>query len=68
MVETAEEENPSHVDAFGLMEELIESLKLLDYEDKFLATKGFKPLSRAQFAVPGHNPSDQFVYFTALAS
>ena len=63
-----EEEASSQYDPTVLMEELIDHLKLLDYEDKFVATKGFKPLDRAQFSVAGRNPSEQFIYFTALAS
>jgi hypothetical protein len=33
-----------------LMEEILEMLKLLDYESKFCKTKGFKPLSKVYFA------------------
>jgi len=58
----------SYYDPGVLMEELIEILKLLDYEEKFLTTKGFRPLSKAQFSAAGANPSEQFLYFTALSS
>ena len=33
-----------------LMEEILDMLKLLDYESKFCKTKGFKPLSKVYFA------------------
>ena len=32
-----------------LMEEILDMLKLLDYESKFCKTKGFKPLSKYLF-------------------
>lgn len=72
MVEPTESETPSGgseaLDAGVLMEEIVDTLKLINYEETFLATKGFKPLTRAQFSLPGANPSDQFIYFTSLAS
>lgn len=58
-----EEDDPS-----VLMEEIVESLKLLNYETSFLANKGFKPLNRTQFVVPASNPGDQFIYFTSLVA
>lgn len=33
-----------------LMEEILDMLKLLDYENKFCKTKGFKPLSKVYFS------------------
>ena len=48
------------------MEEILERLKLLNYEQVFLAT--FKPLTRTYFAMPAANPNEQFFYFTSLAS
>ena len=47
-----------------MMEELLDLLKLLNYERGFLS-KGFKPATRAQFAIQMPNQSDQFVYFTS---
>jgi len=46
-----------------LMEELLDLLKLLNYERGFLS-KGNKPATRAQFAIQ-INQSDQFAYFTS---
>jgi hypothetical protein len=43
------EEGPG--DAFIMMEQILDMLKLLDYENKFCKNKGFKPLSRVYFAV-----------------
>ena len=43
-------ENADVPDPFIMMEEILESLKLLDYENKFCKHKGFKPLSRVHFA------------------
>ena len=37
-------------DCFLMMEEVLDSLKLLDYENKFCKQKGFKPLSKVHFA------------------
>lgn len=37
----------------NMMDDTIETLKMLDYESQFLAQKGFKPVSIPQFALPG---------------
>lgn len=50
------------------MEEVLEMLKLLDYDSKFCKQKGFKPLSKSFFAVPSSNQSEQFIYFVSLVS
>lgn len=50
---------------FVIMEDLIDKLKLLEYEEKFLKSLGFKPLSRHYFAIPT-NPGEQFFLFTSL--
>jgi len=34
------------------MEEILDKLKLLNYEKEFLAKGGMKPLNRAYFAIP----------------
>jgi hypothetical protein len=47
-----------HDDSPIIMEEVLDSLKLLDYENKFCKQKGFKPLSKVHFAVQGANPSE----------
>ena len=41
---------PAGNDPVILMEEILDMLKLLDYESKFCKTKGFKPLSKVYFA------------------
>ena len=50
------------------MDQILDMLKLLDYEQKFCRQKGFKPLSRSFFAVPSNNPSEQFMYFVSIVS
>lgn len=44
--------------AFMLMEEILERLKLLNYERNFFP-KGFSPLTRTFFALPSSNPAEQ---------
>ena len=68
MVEPEESTNTSQHDPGVMMEEIIDILKLLNYEDSFLATKGFRPLTQGYFANAGNNSSEQFQYFTALVS
>lgn len=51
-----------------MMEEIQDMLKLLDYENKFVKNKGFKPLSKSHFAIASTNPSEQFIYFVSLVS
>lgn len=53
--------------AFILMEEVLERLKLLNYEATFFP-KGFRPLTRVFFAMPSANSAEQFHYFTTLAT
>ena len=48
-----------------MMEEILEKLKMLDYEDHF---SSFRPLTHTYFAMPSANPSEQFYYFTSLVS
>lgn len=48
------------------MEELVERLKLLNYEKDFLQTKGMKPLNSGYF-VNATNQTEQFNYFKNLA-
>jgi estrogen-related receptor beta like 1 len=50
-----------------VMEDVLEYLKLLDYEGEFCAERGLKPLSRCYFAVK-ISPSEQFMYFVTLVS
>ncbi|KAL9965679.1 hypothetical protein ACROYT_G029517 [Oculina patagonica] len=51
----------------GTMEEVLEKLKLLDYETDFCKQMGFRPLSRHYFAL-ATNPGEQFFTFTSLAA
>ena len=48
-----------------VMEEILEKLKMLDYEDHF---KSFRPLTHTYFAMASANPNEQFYYFTSLVS
>ena len=52
---------------FLRMENLIESLKLLDYDNEFCASKGFAAMDRFLFILPGQ-AQQQFPYFSALVS
>jgi estrogen-related receptor beta like 1 len=56
----------------GTMEDLVDRLKLLNYEQDFCIGFGkgsqFKPLTRTYFALPSDNPNAQFFYFTSLAA
>ncbi|KAJ7323375.1 Intraflagellar transport protein 57 [Desmophyllum pertusum] len=49
------------------MEEVLEKLKLLDYETDFCKQMGFRPLSRHYFAM-ATNPGEQFFTFTSLSA
>jgi len=50
------------------MEHILDSLKLLDYENSFCKQKGFKPISKAYFATASSKASEQFIYFISLVS
>lgn len=53
---------------FGVMEDIADKLKILDYETLFCrARRDQKPLSRTYFALPG-KASDQFPYFSNLTA
>ncbi|XP_071957784.1 intraflagellar transport protein 57 homolog [Antedon mediterranea] len=52
---------------FVVMEDLLDKLKLLNYEEGFLRNLGFKPLSRHYFAI-ATNPGEQFFIFTSLCA
>ncbi|NP_001016561.1 intraflagellar transport protein 57 homolog [Xenopus tropicalis] len=49
------------------MEDLLDKLKLLSYEDEVLRKQNMKPLSRHYFALPT-NPGEQFYMFCTLAA
>ncbi|XP_042722747.1 intraflagellar transport protein 57 homolog [Lagopus leucura] len=53
--------------AFVLMEELLDKLKLLSYEEEALRRHNMRPLSRHYFALPT-NPGEQFFVFCTLAA
>jgi hypothetical protein len=40
-----------------MMEDILDKLKLLNYEKEFLSKTGLKPLNRAYFAIP-MNPTE----------
>lgn len=55
------------VDPGVLMEDILEYLKLLNYETDFCSERGLKPLSKCYFAVKV-SASEQFMYFVTLVS
>jgi len=59
-------EEDGAVDPYIAMEQILDMLKLLDYESKFCKTKGFKPLNKVYFAAQGTN--EQFINFISLVS
>ncbi|KAM9320611.1 intraflagellar transport protein 57 homolog [Gastrophryne carolinensis] len=52
---------------FVLMEDLLEKLKLLNYEEEALKKHNMRPISRLYFALPT-NPGEQFYMFSLLAA
>ncbi|XP_041103971.1 intraflagellar transport protein 57 homolog [Polyodon spathula] len=52
---------------FVVMEDLLDKLKLLNYEEEVLWKNNMKTLSRHYFALPT-NPGEQFFMFTTIAS
>ncbi|KAG8430989.1 hypothetical protein GDO86_019605 [Hymenochirus boettgeri] len=52
---------------FVLMEDLLDKLKLLNYEEEVLRKHNMKPFSRHYFALPT-NPGEQFYMFCTLAA
>ncbi|KAL5271277.1 hypothetical protein ACHWQZ_G001799 [Mnemiopsis leidyi] len=52
---------------YMIMEDIIDKLKLLNYEDEFIARLGQRPISRTYFAVPG-SAGEQFFVFSNLLS
>ncbi|KAL1117953.1 hypothetical protein AAG570_004264 [Ranatra chinensis] len=49
----------------ALMEDLLDKLKLLDYEEEFIKGLKMRPLNRHYFAI-NSNPGEQFFMFTSL--
>ncbi|MGH0119137.1 UNVERIFIED_CONTAM: hypothetical protein FKN15_052966 [Acipenser sinensis] len=52
---------------FVVMDDLLDKLKLLNYEEEVLRENNMKTLSRHYFALPT-NPGEQFFMFTTIAS
>ncbi|NXK30480.1 IFT57 protein, partial [Piprites chloris] len=52
---------------FVVMEDLLDKLKLLSYEEEALRRHNMRPLSRHYFALPT-NPGEQFFMFCTLAA
>jgi len=52
---------------FEVMADLIDKLKLLNFEELFIKPNYIKPISRHYFALPT-NPGEQFSVFTALCA
>ena len=63
----APKKEPIHA-ALAKMENVIDKLKVLDYEEKYLAVKGVEPISRWAFAMPAPNASVQFALFLDVSS
>jgi len=53
---------------YALMEDVLEQLKILNYEDDFCEKKGTEPFTRTYFAIPGSNPGVQFKTFLDIVS
>ncbi|XP_063848886.1 intraflagellar transport protein 57 homolog isoform X2 [Scylla paramamosain] len=52
---------------FVVMDDLLDKLKLLNYDKEFIIEHKMKPLNRHYFAIPT-NPGEQFYLFTSLAA
>ena len=50
------------------MENVLDKLKLLNYETNFCAQKSVAPFARTSFALPAKNPSVQFQNFLDVVS
>jgi estrogen-related receptor beta like 1 len=49
-------------------EDVIEKLKLLEYDSKFCAQNGFPPLHKVSLIAPASNPNEHFYIFSCLVS
>ena len=67
MTEDNEEGPGAAYKPFQTMEDLLDKLKLLDYERDFVAEMKMRPLNRHYFVVQT-NPGEQFFVFTSLAA
>eukprot|EP00357_Protocruzia_adherens_P018265 CAMPEP_0114992064 /NCGR_PEP_ID=MMETSP0216-20121206/11731_1 /TAXON_ID=223996 /ORGANISM="Protocruzia adherens, Strain Boccale" /LENGTH=408 /DNA_ID=CAMNT_0002355483 /DNA_START=81 /DNA_END=1307 /DNA_ORIENTATION=+ len=61
-------QDDSGADPGTIMEEVLEKLKLLDYENKLCRVKGLRPFNKAYFAYPSNHAAEQFIQFTQLVS
>merc|ERR1712141_965784 len=52
---------------FVVMEDLLDKLKLLNYEEEFVKDMRMRPLNRHYFVLQT-NPGEQFYLFTSLAA
>ncbi|KAJ3213259.1 Intraflagellar transport protein 57 [Dinochytrium kinnereticum] len=51
------------------MDDVLDKLKILNYQTSFCTAQGFQPInSKYYFQVPAINPNEQFFYFTSLFS
>ncbi|KAJ3056522.1 Intraflagellar transport protein 57 [Rhizophlyctis rosea] len=48
------------------MDDLLDKLKILNYQRDFCKPMNFRPLHRFYFTLPASNPNEQFYYFTSL--
>ena len=49
------------------MEEALEMLKLMGYEESFCKSKGYKPFPKSYFVYASSNSSEQFLFFILYA-
>ncbi|XP_066509090.1 intraflagellar transport protein 57 homolog isoform X2 [Hoplias malabaricus] len=67
-----EERGPgAQFSVFGVMEDLLDKLKLLDYEEEVLIKHNMKPLSRHYFVASPYtvlNPGEQFYMFSVISA
>ncbi|KAI8824209.1 intra-flagellar transport protein 57 [Fimicolochytrium jonesii] len=50
------------------MDDVLDKLRILNYQRDFCKTMNFKPLHRFYFTVPASNPNEQFYCFTSLSA
>lgn len=63
-----ETQTESQGDASLMSEQIVEKLKLLDYENLFTKIKGHHPMTTTYFISKSPNAGEQNVYFIALSS
>lgn len=61
-----EDEAQKEVGALTLMDQVIEKLKIINYEFDFCKPNGIKPMSRTYFALALKKPGEQFSNFSLL--